>query len=658
MALAILAAGASRVAAQDSWVYQENPEWTQFVPRLRYLDFDIEGERDIYRAPGAGGNFENDRLYLLPRAGISWDNYIYHPNLLTYSLLFEPGYLWENSGRSDRMYISDRLMLNGHFTVNLLQAKPYSTSVFYNRSHEEQKYDFFNSATVDSEGWGGTTGYRDGPVPMTLTFQQSHEDSDGLNQTAITDQTTLNFQAKNQRAREDETDLNYQYGEFDRETDVYTSSYKSENIYHHAMLSDSEHFTKSLLRTTILFDDIESDLTSSKNLNAAINYSYEHTPNLHSFYNYSFSYFDGYQSDSMQHFATAGIQHQLYESLSSSADLHGSTLSSDSSGATFDSYTGGVSGSENYSKRIGAFAHLSLSESASYDVTFQNTGGQSLLIANESHSVPATGLVRLNSPRDTAIVSVTDSTGSITFLPDIDYTVIKTTEPWQIQLTPTGESKLPADKTILVTYTVQPNPSGDYSQFTDSAQIRMDFWNMFGVYARYNFTQNHASASDFVLEDVDEFQVGGDFNWRGVQLSANYTDRHSSLYDYQSVTLTEGYSRQVFTHSTIGINFNQQWSYYPAGSGSSATQSQDMTFYNYMVHYDWHPFVGFNWSAEAGFQQQRGVGLDQDLFAARTYLNWFIGKLEIHVGYEYENQDFTGQTRERNFAFLRLRRNF
>ena len=60
-------------------------------------------------------------------------------------------------------------------------------------------------------------------------------------------------------------------------------------------------------------------------------------------------------------------------------------------------------------------------------------------------------------------------------------------------------------------------------------------------------------------------------------------------------------------------------------------------------------------AAKKNKEERRGA---QDLFAVRTYVNWTLGKLEVHVGYEHEDQDLTRETRKRDFAFLRVKRNF
>jgi hypothetical protein len=656
----VLAAGTSQGWAQyvDWPGYQENSGQGYFMPKLKYIKTDVEAEEDVYSGSG-GSQQKTERLYVAPAFGIGWNNYIYHPYLLTYSLLFEPGYVWQDYGPPGQTSQTEMLTLNGSFTANILQIKPYATTVSYNHSRDEVKYDLFNSATVDSQGWGVTSGYSEGPVPVNVSFQQSHEDSTSPGQDSTTDQTTINLRAKNERQKDDTTDLNYQYGLFNRQTDVSSSSYTSENSYNNATLADTEHFRKSTLRSTILFNDIESQNSSSSDLNATLNDDVEHTPHLHGNYEYSFLRYSGNDSDSIQNYGTAGLQHQLYDSLASSVEVHGSTLNSSSSGSTLDSTAVGASGSENYSKNLGSLVHLTLGDDASYNLTDQQTSGSEATINNESHTVPVNGIVPLSQPRDLSITSVMDSTGTITLVLGLDYTVNQTTDPWQLQIINGGPNHILPGASILVTYNIQSNPSGSYSTFNNESQVRLDFWGgLVGIYARYNFTDNHANSPDFVLQDDQEFQAGADFHWRGLTLGADYTDDHSTFYDNRSYNLSEGYGMNAFSHSTLGVNLNQEWSIYSFSDATAASQEQKTSFYSFMLNYEWHPTGGLSWNTEAGLQVQRGGGLDQDLFAARTYLNWTEAKLEVHLGYEHENQDFSGETQKRDFVFLRVRRNF
>ena len=77
-----------------------------------------------------------------------------------------------------------------------------------------------------------------------------------------------------------------------------------------------------------------------------------------------------------------------------------------------------------------------------------------------------------------------------------------------------------------------------------------------------------------------------------------------------------------------------------------------------MLRYEWRPTTHLSINTDAGYRMQRGFGFDQDLFAFRSYLNWHIGKAEMHLGYEHETQTLTGEQMIRNFVFIRMRRIF
>jgi hypothetical protein len=646
----------SRAQYRDWLEQQQSSDWYA-VPRLKYIRTDVEAERDVYHSSTGIGNLETTRFYVSPRIGIGWDNYIYHPYLLTYSMLFEPGYVWQQRSLGGVSTPSSQLVLDGTFRANVLQIKPYATTLSYSHSREEAKYGFFNSATVDSQSWGAASGYRDGPVPVEISFQQSHEDSTDFNQNTLTDQTLFNLRAHSERKHDDTTELTYQYSKYDRETKSPSYDFTSENIYQHVSLMDTEHFEQSVLKSSARLNAIESKTSSSTDLNATVNYMVDHTPRLHSYYDYSFSSFAGDNSDFIQNYAVAGLQHQLFDSLSSGLEVHGSQLSSSASGSSFDSQSVGATVSTDYSKRLGGWGHLYLGNSSSYNFTEQQTSGSQFQIDNEAHVVPTNGLVQLTQPRDNALISVTDA--SFNPLQPADYNLIQSTDPWRIQINTLGPSHIQPGNTILVTYTVQSNPSGSYSVFANQSQIRLTFWHdRVGAYVRYNLTDNQSSSRDFLLQNDVLLQFGADITWRGLSLSGSYTDERSTLYNNRSYNLAESYSRNLSAHSIFGIDLNQQWNTTSSDSGSTATPAQHSSFYNFMVHYDWRPIASLNWSTEVGFQRQQGFGLDQNLFAARTYVNWMVGKLQFHFGYQHENQDFRQESRERDFVFLRARRTF
>jgi hypothetical protein len=658
MLLALMAIVPLTRAQYRDWLEQQDPAGWYAVPRVEYLRTDVEAEQENLHSSGAP-NQDTTRLYLSPRIGIGWNNYIYHPYLLTYSMLFEPGYVWQDRTSNGKGVASDELILDGTFRANVLQIKPYATTLSYSRSREEAKYGFFSTATVDSQSWGATSGYREGPVPVEVSFGQTHEDTTDFNQNTLTDQTLLNLRAHNEREKQDATQLDYQFSQFDRTTRGTGYHFSSDNTYNYVSLTDIEHFERSELKSSARLNAADSKSSSTADINTEVDYTVEHGAGLHSYYDYSFSRFAGNDSDSFQNYGVAGIRDQLYESLNSSFEVHGAQLSSGASASTFDSQSAGTTLSADYTKQVGNWGHLYLDNSTSYNFTEQQTSGSQVQIDNESHTVPTNGIVILTQPRDRAFIRVTDASSNP--LQPGDYTLIQSTDPWRIQINSLGPSHIQPGATILVTYTVQTNPSGSYSTFANQSQIRVTFWrDRVGVYARYTFSDTDASSKALLLQNDELFEAGADFNWRGIALSAVYQDEHSTFYKNRSYNLSESYSMNVLSHSSLGVDLNQQWNINssPSVDGQPAALNQHMDFYNFMLRYEWRPLPRLTWSSQIGYQRQQGFGLDQNLFAVRTYLNWMMGKLEFHLGYQHENQELTHETRSRDFVFLRARRSF
>ncbi|TAL05968.1 MAG: hypothetical protein EPO07_02695 [Verrucomicrobia bacterium] len=656
----MLAAGASGWAQSSRWLQREDPLWSEFVPRLRYLKMDVEAERSTYASKLAGGaGFDSQRLQLTPGLGIGWNNYLYHPSLFTFSILAEPGYTLEQVTGSGYNYNRDAILVNGLFKGILLQEKPYATTVSYSRSHDDFHYDFFNSTTADSQGWGVVTGYREGPVPVLLTFDQSSTDTLDASRETLQDSISLKLHARNERTKQSVTDLNYQFSDQAYDSRYKLASFSTESSYHNVSITDMEHFGRGSLSSMLRYNNVSTTQGASlSDLNASFGYNLSHTPHLQSYYNYSFSDFVADDADSIHNSFAVGITHQLYESLASDINVHGSTFNSTFNDSTFDSVSFGVGNSEDYTKRLGDWGRLTIGNTVGYDVTDQQVAGGTVFIPDENYKVPAIGpmIIRLLSPRATSITSVKKNNLE---LDPSEYAVIKSSDPWQIQFFSGGPNNIQHGDTVSVSYTVQPNPSGNYSVLNDNCYIRLSFWqDRAEIYARYSLTANEASTSDFLLQDIQLFEVGGRCDWRGFRAAASYTDQQSTLYDYQSLTFSEGYSTPISSHSSAGIELSQQWNVYPPGSGTSTNSTQTATAYNLMAHFDWSPVTSLRWHVEAGYEQESGIGYGQDLFAARTSLDWQVGKLEFRLGYQHDNREYITETRTRDFVFLRMRRNF
>lgn len=642
-------------AEYRDWIGEEEAANSRWVPKLKYIVVDSDAERDTFTLENAP-NQQLSRYYVSPRVAVGWDNYIYHPYLLTYSALFEPGYAWRRSTVNGIPNDNNELALDGRISAEFLSAKPYATTFSFDRGHDEVQYGFFNVASVDSQSWGATTGYRQGGIPVQLSYHDSQSDGDELFQRTISDDKVLDLSAHNERKNHNMTFFNYEYTQYERTIETTHRTIASDSSNHRVDLQDTEYFERSLLKTTLRFDDRESTQSSANDFNGTANYDLDLKENLHNYYQGTYSQFGGDGFDSRNGYASAGLRHQLYESLTSTLDLHGTWSDSGSGGESSQGSSVGTTVTEDYSKRLGDWGRLSLSESIGVGVNNQSSSGGFLVIANESHVVPANNTVRLSHVRALTLISITDSNNVV--LDPSFYTVIHS-EPWQIQINPVT-SHIPPGALVQVTYTVANEPTASSTSFNNAVQIRLTFWKeMASLYARYSFTDNNSSSPGIIIDNEDVFESGANFSWKGLTLSADYLDQRSTFFTLSSFDLSENYSRTVSDNSSLGVTFSQQWDVNTSFGGPADTHlRQHSTFYNFMVSYDWHPVQKLNWKNEIGYQHQTGFNLDQNLLAARSYVNWMVGRIQVSAGYEHENVDYLHQSKLRDYVFFKIRRNF
>src|SRR5262249_52520904 len=161
--------------------------------------------------------------------------------------------------------------------------------VYATSTHNTHQYDFFNSVIEDSHSFGGVTGYRNGPVPVTLSFQKVTRDTTGFNYDTTSDQMTLDLHARNERVHQNFTDLSYQFGKSYGSSVSGNEHFHDTSVFHYVTVNDVETFEHSALSSSLFFDESETPAINSQDLNLLLHYSIEHKPYLHSSYDYSFS---------------------------------------------------------------------------------------------------------------------------------------------------------------------------------------------------------------------------------------------------------------------------------------------------------------------------------------------------------------------------------
>src|SRR5262249_28743018 len=129
-------------------------------------------------------------------------------------------------------------------------------------------------------------------------------------------------------------------------------------------LSDSETFgsrKQISLTSGATYAQAEYSSQTLKTVTATENLSINHSPTLDSYGTANYNHSDYQPSVTDDRFqGLYGLHHRLFDSLTSSADVHGFYEQNNSSGgiSTYDTY--GLGGAENYVKRLGAWGGLSI----------------------------------------------------------------------------------------------------------------------------------------------------------------------------------------------------------------------------------------------------------------------------------------------------------
>lgn len=645
VAAVFLLARAIRVAAQ------EEPRWLTLKSPTAFAETDVETET-ITESVG-NTHYDSDLLYLAPTLGLNLSGSIYHPNLLQFDLKGQGGYIQQDisaHGTGENASTHQTSFLQ-NYDVNLifLASKPYAGGFSAARTHTFEELDMFNQAIVDTQSYGGHVGYAAGPVPFSIALKHLDQDETGMQYNSTYKQDDLSANASNNR-KNGTTTLSWDIGQYYQET----AGFSQNESYQYGTLLDTEKFGRdNHLDSSLTYNQDASESgqeDSTRNLMLQEDLTFRHSEAWQSFYNYNFNdaYSEPTETDSQ--YGVIGLRNQLFQSLASEWDVHGSLQDSTAPDASASANMYGVANSETYNKRLGDWGRLTIGNSVRYDITQENNSGVTTSVLNEQHVLKDGTPTFLSQPLVVAVAQVTDPTGAHLYLQGIDYTYFKVGPLTEIERVPTSLS-LTNGSTVLVNYTVQSQPSGSYSTFSDQCQIRLDLFNgLIGVYSEIGTVDNH-SAEDFVLENTFNTLSGVDVTWRWLQAGGSYETQEGNLIAYNALSTYQSATFRPSTTAAISINGRERWSRYP---------QENLAVNDYTLTTRFSDQLGsrLQLSVEAGVWNEQGGPLAQTLLTAGAHLRYNIGKLSLSLAYQFNQQTTISGANLRNFASLTLRRDF
>jgi hypothetical protein len=666
--LAVLTTG-FRAFGQARYLQRyEEPQWmTMHVTDLSAGIY-AEGVFDQNNFKSSDTSVTHDRVFVGPALSGGLGGSIYHPNLLTYYVDVDGAAGWSrdsfSSGGSSSTRDEWEYLGRIGATLDFLQNKPFHASAFANYDHTFRDNDFFNRVTVESWRSGARSSLQLGKWNFTVDYLHRDETASSVfpvnqanmrEQETVSRDDTLAFATRNERLSGGSA-LNYSWSRYTRAD----AGRLGEGNDHSVSIGDNERFgdlERYKLNTSASYFRRDSSAETSDEVIGYLNFNAEHRPHLNSYYDLNYDYFTTGNFDSSSYMGQGALQHQLYDSLTSTLLFRGSDVdtSDPTTKTSTQRYGGGFT--EVYTKHLSDTARLRLSNALLVDHTDQHVDTQNVIsIKNERHTFSESGgpvnTFFLNLPNVivSSIVITDDHDTQPPFLENFDYRVIPNGSRTIIERL-TG-SRIATNAVVLVDYDAEPTPSGSYETVTEAFEARLELWqSLVGIYGRINLSLNNAP-TDLRIQNVTAYTVGSDLNWNWLRAGAEYVIYNSSLSDYRSARLFQSLTFRPDAASTLGLEFSEAWIDY----SSAHRQEEDFQF---ITRYHRGLTHHLALDADAGVSLRRGAGVDQILATVRPALKYVVGKMTLDTGYDYEYELFlNNEERQKHMFFLRLKRVF
>ena len=300
----------------------QDTEWFR-LNGLPQVSMGVDAEGSTEQTKVAGGTSTYDHTSVTPLVGLHTTGSIYHPNLLAFDLSGELGWGWDSSSSSGQQTRNESAELLRYLAeFNLLSTKPCNASFFAAQDHTFTDYGTFNTYTVDSTRYGGRINWTDGAFTLNADLGYRNQTASGLTDSSEITEEYLNFLGTHKR----------KFGQ----TTLMLNANTMENVLNYGSsfdttswavgISDSEtfgHRHQISAGTGLSYSQTEYSGQQIDTLNVSQNLTINHRHHLDSYLMLNFNQSELSQITSTRVQGTAGIRHQLYESLTSSLEGHG-----------------------------------------------------------------------------------------------------------------------------------------------------------------------------------------------------------------------------------------------------------------------------------------------------------------------------------------------
>ena len=655
----VLACLCTGLVAAISWAQPKKIEKPQLL-RLRvtepYLSLEVESDEQATRLGGvdAGDTTHDQILDITPSVGLTLSGSVGHPDLLSFSLQTEYGRTWgerewddgEGVRRDDRDFELQRY----YASITLLREKPYAINLYGSRSRDLRDFGDYQSYITEMESEGVRLQYARGLLPWSLSASQSDERVDDPDRPSRRQEETVTFQADNHRDERGRTSLrlattDFRQEDFDRVTNEGTSR--------SAALNDESALGPSLrvrLYSSLNYNELEATQLDQVSYSAREELRIRLSDAWSAEVGYLFDERDTSDTDSTRHTADAYLVHQWRDILTSRWGGEAQWYNTRGEGVDEDLYHIGPRLEEHLTQPLGSWGRLRVNLAYDYFRESQTAAGDRIVVVGEKVRLTDGQVALLSQPNaDASSIVVSSSDGTTLYQEGLDYRIVQRDGSTELQRVFGG--RIANGETVSVDYTAASKASGsvDTEDHNDSAELEL-FDQRLVLYARRREV-NTVGGDSLTFEEFADSAVGARFNWGVLSLGAEQQEYGSSFLSYRA------------------YRFNQQMTL-PLGEGTSLTleASQSRTDYRnvddlrdvdtYSARYYLQATRRLRLELLGGLYRERGTVSDHDVTTAGLNMDYKLRQLETRLTYKYENEDTSGEERERHWLYLQAKRRF
>lgn len=626
--------------------------------KLRLSEPFIAGEME-YRdekaqLAGAGTSSRDTTLDFTPSAGFSYEGSLYHPSVLSFDGLVEQGLTLGrrtyDDGTRERNDDRDFRLQRYNLDMTLLREKPYAATLYANRTEDRRDYGDLQRFTTDSDSYGVRLGYRTEPVPVTLNVGRWEETIDDPDRPTTRRENTATLTASNTRDLRDSSRLNYSFVDYRQEEQRELSN---EGRSHTVNLNDLQYFGRSdraRLNSSFYFNDIDSSATATRTFNLREDLSVQHSRHLASEYAYTFDRNSANGSTSTRNTLEGDLTHRLAASLESRVGAMGEIVQV-AGGVDQRTWRAGPRASENYTKRLSSWGRLRLNAGVQYLRETQDTtgGGTVAVIDEEIRLTDGQPAFLGQSNVDQESIVVTDQRGSTLYLAGPDYTVARRGSFTEIARVFGG--RIPNGSIVSVSYQAQTQPDATVNSWDNNQGAELSLFRDRLAFYVTRRQVDISGGSSLTFQAYEDVIAGTRGTWRWTSAGYERGEHTADELDFTSDRTWQQVSASVLDGVVLSLDASQARITYPDIEDVRRIESYHARCNAQVLSPLWVSLTAGSW-------RERTDTSDRDVRSAEAGFTYRFAKLQVRGSWRYEDEDNSGEKRERNWIDLRIVRRF